>query len=170
MADNIRDNLDDINDEFSRLGEEMSVVGGILKEKIGNALDTLSGDAREFGKILKRDVGATVTATSRAFEAQAKIQQKILDGANAQNQIDRALNDVRAKRQVLQTKLNSQSADALNLTQQEKDSLLGNLDTQEEQLLALKKQNKEVRDATGLFGRMGKTITESLYRLDRTGS
>lgn len=165
-----KEELEELNAEFTLLANSLSSLGTQIKEEITKKISNSSNEAQLLGRSLRNDISNAVSNANKRIKEQSQLISDVNKGKNVSKKIENEIRKIEKEKGEISRKLNILSREGINIDEEIKLQLLDILDTQLSTLNTLQQQNTVTQKSKSLFSILGENTRRFADTLDETGT
>jgi len=169
--DEIRDQIEQLNEELSRLNESFKSISAEIFEEIdGQIKNMVDAGERRAARSARSQLTTSIKGMEKSLAKQAELRERISKGENVSKELNKEQNKYSRLSAEREQSINALKAKGLSISDRLLEDLQENSKETSNQLEGLEGLNEAERKRLGLTGQLGSVIEGFAKKIDKSGT
>ena len=169
--DEIRDQIEQLNEELSRLNESFKSISAEIFEEIdGQIKNMVDAGERRAARSARSQLTTSIKGMEKSLAKQAELRERISRGENVSKELNKEQNKYSRLSAEREQSINALKAKGLSISDRLLEDLQENSQETSNQLEGLEGLNEAERKRLGLTGQLGSVIEGIAKKIDKSGT
>lgn len=169
--DEIRDQIEQLNEELSRLNESFKSISAEIFEEIdGQIKNMVDAGERRAARSARSQLTTSIKGMEKSLAKQAELRERISKGENVSKELNKEQNKYSRLSAEREQSINALKAKGLAISDRLLEDLKENSQETSNQLEGLEGLNEAERKRLGLTGQLGSVIEGIAKKIDKSGT